>query len=77
MKNILMVRERQTNREHMRNKQYAKIKNNQQKFVGCVGADDGARTRDLRLTKAVRYRLCHISILLFYWIFRVIFYKVL
>lgn len=26
------------------------------------GADDGARTRDLRLTKAVRYLLCHISI---------------
>ncbi len=26
------------------------------------GADDGIRTRDLRLTKAVRYLLCHISI---------------
>ena len=25
------------------------------------GADDGIRTRDLRLTKAVRYLLCHIS----------------
>ena len=28
------------------------------------GADDGNRTRDLRLTKAVLYRLSHVSILL-------------
>ena len=30
----------------------------------CIlrGADDGIRTRDLRLTKAVRYLLCHISL---------------
>ena len=33
----------------------------------CIlrGADDGIRTRDLRLTKAVRYLLCHISLFSF------------
>ena len=43
-------------------------KKNCQKAVCYRGADDGNRTRDLRLTKATLYRLSHISIMRFYYI---------
>ena len=47
---------------------YVPIFNEKRSDTICIkptlffGADDGIRTRDLRLTKAVRYLLCHISI---------------
>ncbi len=39
----------------------AKTLHSQQTVEGFFGADDRIRTGDLRLTKALRYHLCHIS----------------
>ena len=41
-------------------------RSNQLNYRTKTGADGGIRTRDLILTKDVRYHLCHISIL-FFW----------
>ena len=37
------------------------IKTSNRHPIGIFGADDETRTRDLILTKDVRYHLCHIS----------------
>lgn len=43
------------------------IKPENKRFSGFIcGADDGTWTRDLRLTKAVHYQLCYISMCNFY-----------